>query len=255
MLMNTAIRSDVGCIRAINEDRAAVHHSDGGALLALLADGMGGHQAGDIASQTAIDVITTELGSLSTDAADSAWREAVLRAIEIANKAIYSRSQSSPQLSGMGTTVIAAALDERRLVIGSVGDSRAYLLRSGALNQLTEDHSLVGELLRSGQITPAEALDHPRRNVLTRALGTESHVDADIQLRDWQAGDILLICSDGLTNMMKEQEIVHILQEEGHLEGKADRLIERALEAGGDDNVTVVLVEHGQMGTDGRESE
>lgn len=253
--MNTSIRSDVGRIRSINEDRAAVHRNASGVMIALLADGMGGHQAGDIASQTAIDVVTAELGNLSVDMADSAWREAVLRAVESANRAIYERAQTNPDLSGMGTTMIAVVSDEQRLVIGSVGDSRAYLLRSGTLSQLTEDHSLVGELLRSGQITPAEAIDHPRRNVLTRALGTEFHVDADIQQRDWQAGDILLLCSDGLTNMMQEQEIAHILQQEDNLDSKADRLIERALEAGGDDNVTVVLIEHGLAGTDGRESE
>lgn len=242
--MNTAFRTDVGRIRTINEDRAAVKSDLSGVVLALLADGMGGHQAGDIASQTTIDVIIAELADIDPDMSASQWEYALQRAVEKANAVIYQQASKHTELSGMGTTVVAVIAAPDRMAIAHIGDSRAYVYHQGELRQLTDDHSLVNELLKSGQISEEEARIHPRRNVLTRALGTELAVETEICHADWEEGDILLLCTDGLTNMIDEETIVHILNSKASLEGKADRLVDRALQAGGDDNITVVLVEN-----------
>lgn len=250
--MNTAFRTDVGRIREINEDRAAVKQEASGVTLALLADGMGGHQAGDVASQTAIEVILDQLTDLTPEMTANQWEEALQRAVEKANFAIYRQASQQAELSGMGTTVVAAVTSPERLAIVHIGDSRAYLFHKGELQQLTDDHSLVNELLRSGQISADEARTHPRRNVLTRALGTQIAVEAEILHADWHEGDILLLCTDGLTNMVDDKTIVHILKNKASLAGKADRLVERALRAGGEDNITVVLVENNGPGKERR---
>jgi len=216
---------------------------------------MGGHQAGDIASQTTIDVIVKELAKLHPDMSIKEWEKSLVDAIENANSHIFAKASLNPELAGMGTTLVAALTTMNRLSIAHIGDSRAYLLHKGKLRQLTEDHSLVNELLKSGQITEEEASSHPRRNVLTRALGTENTVEADIRHTEWNHGDILLLCSDGLTNMIDEKAILHTLEETCSLERKADRLIELALQAGGDDNVTVVLVANDLTEKDRRASE
>lgn len=146
----------------------------------------------------------------------------------------------------MGTTLVALLAKPERALIAHVGDSRAYLLRGETLKQLTEDHSLVNELIRSGQISPEEAKGHPRRNVLTRALGTEPSVAPDLYELEWSAGDLLLLCTDGLTNMINEPDIFHTLRGEGDLDAKAERLVKQALDAGGDDNISVILVQNEQ---------
>ncbi len=245
--MNTVLRTNVGLIRTVNEDRAAIRSDLSGVTISLLADGMGGHQAGEVASQTAIDVLTRELSGIHAELPELELQAIIAHAFEQANAEIYRQAVSNSQMSGMGTTIVAAISDAIRLTIAHIGDSRAYLYRKGKLQQLTEDHSLVNELLKSGQITEQEASSHPRRNVLTRALGTDSVVTADIKHLEWAPGDLLLLCSDGLTNLVKEQVIIHTLRGSKTLEWKADRLIELALAGGGDDNVTVVLVAHEQL--------
>lgn len=242
--MRTAGRTDIGRIRLVNEDRALVLPQLGGITLAVVADGMGGHQAGDIASQMATQVIERELKSLDKNAATDELEQAVKTAIENANRSIYEYASTSEQYYGMGTTVVVAVATSDKLVIGHIGDSRAYMTRDGGLEQLTEDHSLVNELVRSGQITAEEASNHPRRNVLTRALGTESGVTADVKTFDWKEGDIVLLCSDGLSGYVEESAVREILYSSHPLEEKADMLVDKALEAGGDDNITVVLIEN-----------
>jgi serine/threonine protein phosphatase PrpC len=252
--MHTVLRTDVGRIRTINEDRAAVASDLSGVTLSLLADGMGGHQAGDVASQTAIDVLTRELRGLHSDLSSREWETAIHRAFERANAEIYAQASMHAQLSGMGTTGVVALSDHSRLTIAHIGDSRAYLVHKGKLMQLTEDHSLVNELLKSGQITDKEASTHPRRNVLTRALGTDIDIAVDIRHMEWESGDQLLLCSDGLTNMVNDKAILHTLTSNKNMEWKADRLIKLALDGGGDDNVTVVLVKHETPSSERRES-
>lgn len=240
--MKTAFRTDVGQVRTINEDRAIVGQLPCGLVMAVLADGMGGHQAGEVASQSAVDLLAGELSGLEGSLTPDELRERVLSAIAKANAEVYGQSVSRSDLTGMGTTLVVALAEPGRVIIAHVGDSRAYLLHGGELVQLTEDHSLVNELVRSGQISPEEAKGHPRRNVLTRALGTEPNVVPDVRELEWSAGDLLLLCTDGLTNMIDETAIFHTLRGEGDLKSKADSLVDQALKAGGDDNITVILV-------------
>lgn len=243
--MRIASRSDVGRIRSINEDRTTILPDCAGFTVAVVADGMGGHQAGDLASQMAIEAIREQLGSsLRASMTTEECGEALRMAIEKANEDIYRFAVGKEQYNGMGTTVVAALVAGDRLVIANIGDSRAYLANAEGFRQVTEDHSLVNVLLRTGQITEEEALHHPRKNILMRALGTEEHVEVDVFHRIWKEGDMLLLCSDGLSGLVGSEELQAILQSEEGIDGKADRLVQTALEAGGEDNITVVLLSH-----------
>ncbi|RXZ77017.1 Stp1/IreP family PP2C-type Ser/Thr phosphatase [Paenibacillaceae bacterium] len=241
--MITANRSDIGRIRLVNEDRASVELLDSGVTLAIVADGMGGHQAGDVASQLAVEAFREALchtaAETDIDSAKQVMRQAILQA----NEVVYDMASQNEQYHNMGTTVVAAMLFAEQAIIGHIGDSRAYKMRDSALTRLTEDHTLVNELVKNGQISPEEAANHPRRNVLTRALGTDQQVEVDVRVVPWKAEDLLLLCSDGLSNMLTEEQMLETLQiEELNLDEKADRLVELALHAGGDDNITVVLL-------------
>ncbi|PZE22877.1 Stp1/IreP family PP2C-type Ser/Thr phosphatase [Paenibacillus xerothermodurans] len=241
-MIKTASHTDVGRIRMVNEDRAVVQEDLNGFLLAIVADGMGGHQAGDVASQMAADIIQSELQPIPAGASMEERKRRLKMAVEHANEKIFSFAAERESYRGMGTTVVAVLADEQSVVIGHIGDSRAYRLNEEGIEQLTEDHSLVNELVKSGQITREEAGHHPRRNVLTRALGTEAAIEIDIQDVAWNPGDMLLLCSDGLSGLVSREELHRIAAADGGLEHKAGALVEAALEAGGDDNVTVVLV-------------
>lgn len=240
--MKTAGRTDIGRIRMVNEDRAQVLPEQNGVTVSIVADGMGGHQAGDTASQMAIETIAEELKSLSREMSIEQLGTAIRTAIELANQRIYQFASTREHYYGMGTTVVVTAATEQSLVIGHIGDSRAYKTEAAGLLQLTEDHSLVNELVRSGQITKEEADHHPRRNVLTRALGTEQAANVDVHHFDWSAGDMVLMCSDGLSGLVDDDMLFAILSGAGDLGSKVDQLVETALEAGGDDNITVVLM-------------
>ncbi len=242
--MEIAFRSDIGQRRTSNQDYTDAFTNRQNVTLALLADGMGGHQAGDLASRSTV----ADLGQLWQDSEltdpekVSSW---MVKHIQEENHVIYKKGQERPETTGMGTTVVAAALFADCYVIGHVGDSRAYLFRDGQLKQLTEDHSLVNELVRSGEITKEMAATHPRRNVLTRSVGMPGDVEVDVTEIAAVAGDILLLCSDGLTNMVSEADIQTVLHVDAPLAEKADTLIAAANEAGGVDNITVFLIAKG----------
>ncbi|PYI54346.1 Stp1/IreP family PP2C-type Ser/Thr phosphatase [Paenibacillus flagellatus] len=240
--MQTAHRTDAGLVRLINEDRAAVRDEWNGFTLAVVADGMGGHQAGEVASQMAIELVETEMRSVETDMTVDERKEAVRRAISTANDKVFEFASQQARYQGMGTTVVVALVTRYDIVIGHIGDSRAYLVSGDSIRQLTEDHSLVNELIKSGQITPEEANVHPLRNVVTRALGTDKQVEVDVYHNGWRPGDYLLLCSDGLSGLVGEPELYAIVADRRALSWKVDRLVQRALEEGGGDNITVVLL-------------
>lgn len=245
--MKVAYRSDIGRIRLVNEDRGWTEIMDSGLAVAIVADGMGGHQAGEVASQLAVDTFREALlgttATLSMDERKLLIRQAILQA----NEVIFDMASRNNQYHNMGTTVVAALLQPENGVIGHIGDSRAYKWRDGVLSQLTEDHTLVNELVKSGQISLEEAAVHPRRNVLTRALGTDELVEVEVRGISWKPGDLLLLCSDGLINMVSIQEMTETLSRDDlDLDAKADKLIQLALQAGGDDNITVVLLHHAE---------
>ncbi|TBL78337.1 Stp1/IreP family PP2C-type Ser/Thr phosphatase [Paenibacillus thalictri] len=240
--MNIAFKTDIGRVRAVNEDSVLVRHDVGGYALAIVADGMGGHQAGDLASQMAIDMIREELRPIHTGMSKEQCKQAIQAAIENANRDIFEFASNREEYHGMGTTVVAVAASGDYAVIGHVGDSRAYKINSESMEQLTEDHSLVNELVKSGQITREEASHHPRRNVVTRALGTEPTIKVDVLELNWQQGDMLLLCSDGLSSLVRSDVIFDIVLADSGLEDKVERLVGEALAAGGDDNISVILI-------------
>lgn len=244
--MLTANRSNIGRVRHVNEDHAWVGQLPGGITLAIVADGMGGHQAGDVASRLAVESFRSMLERQHerSEVSQQEGKMLLRQAIAEANEKVYEMASRNERYHSMGTTVVAAMLGGGSAVIGHVGDSRAYRVSKERLSLLTEDHSLVNELLKSGQLSQEEAANHPRKNVLTRAIGTDAHVEIDVQSLPWSSEDLLLLCSDGLTNMVGEEQILAVLaQESDDLGAKADQLIQQALEAGGDDNVTVVLLQ------------
>lgn len=241
--LRTALRSHVGKVRQVNEDQAWSGALDGGVTVAIVADGMGGHRAGDVASGLAVDSIVASLQAWKREDAVSDKSELVREWIRKANDVVFETASLNEQYHNMGTTVVLAIIDGNDGWIGHIGDSRAYRYREGELSQLTEDHTLVNELAKSGQLSPEEAATHPRRNVLTRALGTDRDVEADVRSFDWQPGDRLVLCSDGLSGLVEQAHLLKAMEDnDADLEEQADRLIGLALDAGGDDNVTVVLV-------------
>jgi PPM family protein phosphatase len=234
--------SDPGRKRRRNEDSHVVDPP-----LFVVADGMGGAQAGEVASRLA-----TAAFREFHEADELAPGERLEAIIQEANRRIFERAQGDTGLSGMGTTVTAALLAGDDLTIGHVGDSRAYRIREGVLEQLTQDHSLVADLIRSGQLTPEEAEGHPQRSVITRVLGTDPDVDIDVFVVEAKSGDLFLICSDGLTSMVSEDAILKAVRKGESLEQTARALIKEANKRGGEDNITVVLfrVEEGGAGLD-----
>jgi PPM family protein phosphatase len=237
MILRTAAQTDVGQRRRGNEDRFAVDRELG---LSLVADGMGGHSAGQVASALAADAVLAALRERKGD--DSASAAEKLRgAIEDANRAIYASARETEEYSGMGTTVVALLVEGSRVAVAHVGDSRAYRVRRGRIRQLTDDHSIVGELLRRHEITPDDAREHPHRHVLTRALGVRGHVQPDLAELTLSRGDLFVLCSDGLTNHVEDHEIAKLVSEAEDLEAGCNALIELANHRGGEDNITVAL--------------
>jgi protein phosphatase len=223
--------SDPGRKRRRNEDSYVLEPP-----LFVVADGMGGAQAGEVASRLAASAFREY-----HDADDLAPEERVTAIVQEANRRIYDRATGDRTVSGMGTTLTAALVSDGTITIGHVGDSRAYRLRNGALEQLTDDHSLVADLVRGGRLSPEEADLHPQRSVITRALGTDPEVDVDTITVDAEAGDLFLLCSDGLTSMIGDDEIERILRDAGSLDDAAAQLVRAANSSGGEDNITVVL--------------
>jgi protein phosphatase len=239
-LVQVAGLTDPGRVRRRNEDAFV-----SAPPLFAVADGMGGAQAGEVASRLAAAAFH------DYHEADALDPEARLRSIiQEANRRIYARASTDPHASGMGTTITAALASGARVAVGHVGDSRAYLVRDGKLEQLTQDHSLVADLVRSGRLTPEEAEIHPQRSVITRALGTDSAVLVDSFSIEAKAGDVYLLCSDGLTTMLDEETVQRIVLETQDLQEVAKRLVEAANHNGGEDNVTVVLFALAEAGED-----
>jgi len=228
-----AARTDTGRARSANEDSYWVRSP-----LFVLADGMGGAQAGEVASRTAVEVFA-ESGGLPDG--PGTYEERLAALVAQANVQVHAQAQSDEQFAGMGTTLTVAYVGEDDLAIAHVGDSRFYVLRDGELSQLTDDHSLVGELVRRGQISAEEAEDHPQRSIITRALGIEGDVVVDHFSWPVRDGDIFLLCSDGLTGMVPDTKVAQIIAGAPSLNAAAQELIAAANEAGGRDNITVIL--------------
>lgn len=233
--MRVCHRTHQGLVRASNQDNWLAQ-----APLYGVADGMGGHKGGETASRVALQVFQNAIGRKTPDA------EALRMAVEAANRRVYDMSAHDESLSGMGTTMSMIWQDNTRLLIAHVGDSRIYRLREGKLRQMTDDHSFVAELVRNNIITPEMAKNHPQRNIITRAVGVDPYVEVDLLEEESEPGDIWLICSDGLHGMVEDEEIQTVLSTM-ELEEAAERLMSRALENGGHDNITFVLLSHTEV--------
>ena len=239
--MHVAARSDVGMVRSGNEDSFFAHATKDGGLF-IVADGMGGHAAGEVASEMAVQIVSRELNELRVLTGQPP-RDRVAESIRNANRAIYERTIAESDKQGMGTTVSVLMVAGARWLIGQVGDSRIYLLRDGALTQLTKDHSYVQEQVDAGLLTPEQARYHPYSNVITRCVGAGEEVEADTFQGDFRAGDVFLVCSDGLTGMVDDRRLQQLLLSRASAGRIVDALIAEANYRGGLDNVTAVVVQ------------
>jgi protein phosphatase len=249
MLLTFGSKTDVGRKRHHNEDCCLIDPRLG---LFLVCDGMGGRNAGEVASSMAVEIIQKHIreasrnGNLSfigePDEKFSAQTNRLASAIRLANQVINGAAKSKPDQSGMGTTVVSGMVGGGVLSVAHAGDSRMYLIRGGKAQPLTADHSLVAELVRRGKMTEEEAAASSQKNIITRALGVEETIDVELDEQPIMSGDVLLLCSDGLTRYLKPDEFVKVLRTAKDLQEGAERLVELANEAGGEDNVTVILV-------------
>jgi protein phosphatase len=238
--------TDTGRRRRQNEDAFVCDPP-----LFAIADGMGGAQAGEVASRLAT-------GALKERGAETGGEHRIVDLIQEANRRVYDRSSSDPNTSGMGTTITVALVEDEHVAFGHVGDSRAYLIRDARMEQLTEDHSLVNELLKTGRLSREEAEMHPQRSVITRALGTDPDVDVDTFSVAAQTGDLFLLCSDGLTDMVSEGSILDLVERHREdIDGALRALVKEANRGGGEDNITVVAFEisDGTLARDGETRE
>lgn len=237
--MDYAFLTDIGKLRRQNED--SVYINDKKLSFAIVADGMGGHKAGEIASRMAVDTIKSSLNrGRITD--KTKIDDKLRKAFELANKKIYDYAEENSKLMGMGTTTVVAVIHNGKLTVANVGDSRAYIIKDNEIRQISEDHSYVWQLVMKGEITENQARRHPKRNYITRAMGTEKNVPVDVFSEEWNGGTVLL-CSDGLSGLLDNYEMRNIVNEAESLQEAAEKLVSLANERGGNDNISVALME------------
>ena len=239
MILRAAASTDVGLQRQANEDRYAMAPDLG---LYLVADGMGGHRAGQVASEMAAEAAIRAVEALQGSAVSPA--EKLRHAVACSNREIHTSALNQPELRGMGTTLVAILVTDDRLALAHVGDSRAYLIRNRRIRRLTDDHSVVGELLRRQQISEADAREHPHRHVLTRALGVRKNAVPDLAELTPQAGDVVLMCSDGLTAHLSDEEMLAQVLTTEDPQAACELLVGSANERGGVDNTTVLIIRY-----------
>ncbi len=244
MIYKYCSQTDPGLMRENNEDAASFDEASG---IAVLADGMGGYNAGEVASSMAASIITTEMSRWLGEAGPSATVQDIRRALEIcvgnANTAVFRAANANAHYAGMGTTLVTAVFRGKDLVIGHIGDSRCYRLRGGEMQQITKDHSLLQEQIDAGLLTPEQAEQSVNKNLVTRALGVDDAVLLEIHEHTVTPGDTYLMCSDGLSDMVRDPEIARVLQLPMPLEQRAKALVDTANAHGGRDNITVLLVQ------------
>jgi len=236
--------TDRGKVRNHNEDAGGIFYNLSGQFLAIIADGMGGHQAGDVASQMATSIMEeqwNQKNKLHSPEETENWLSTVISEI---NHSIYSHGMQKEEFQGMGTTAVIAICTEEFLTIAHIGDSRCYMLSGTRFNQITEDHSLVNELVRSGQISKDDAEQHPRKNVLLKALGTEELITPDMESMSWEPGNKLLLCSDGLTNKVSDEELEDLISSEKKIEEIGGNMIQLANDRGGEDNISLIIIHY-----------
>lgn len=238
--MKTFSKTDIGMVREVNQDYVYVSDSPIGKLpnLFVVADGMGGHKAGEFASRFTVEVVREELANSSEDGPEAMIRQAITSA----NQKLLETARQDSKLEGMGTTLVVATVIERTLYFANVGDSRLYLLNDD-IKQISKDHSLVQEMVRLGGIKQEDAKHHPDKNIITRAIGAKDKVEIDFYEYRLKKGDIILMCTDGLCNMVEDDEMLRIVKSSRDVVEAVERLIERANQNGGNDNIGVVVAD------------
>ncbi|MBO5349104.1 MAG: Stp1/IreP family PP2C-type Ser/Thr phosphatase [Clostridia bacterium] len=240
--MEAFASTDIGRIREMNQDSYYISNENDEIKLYIVADGMGGYKGGEIASKLAIEASKNYICNNFAEIKKEKEQilELIKNAVEYANMVVYEKSKENEELTGMGTTIDVCLIYSNRAYIGHVGDSRVYRLRKEFFRKLTVDHSYVEQLVKEGNITKEEAYNHPKKNMLTKALGCTAFVEPDVMVKGFQKDDILLMCSDGLTNMLKDSKIYEIIKENPKEASK--KLVEKANELGGYDNITAVII-------------
>ncbi len=240
-MLKTFSITDIGVMRKVNQDYIYTSEQPVGHLpnLFLVADGMGGHNAGDYASKVTVETIVEHIAA----SAESDPVKVLGEAIRQANRLVRSLAGQSPEMDGMGTTVVAASCDGNRLSVANVGDSRLYVVNDREIRQITRDHSWVDEMVLRGGIRREDARNHPKKNIITRAVGAEEEIQADFFNVQLNGGDIVLMCTDGLTNMLEDERIRMIMAQASDLVEKTENLVRAANDNGGRDNISVILIE------------
>jgi PPM family protein phosphatase len=261
--MRSAGKSDIGLVRKVNEDDflclklndlLELENPAADLYLCIVADGMGGRNAGEVASSMAVHEIVEFIKEkyinvlMEQDISEEKIFDLIKSAIYYSNEKIYKKSILNSEYVGMGTTLSMVFIMNNNLYYGHVGDSRIYLIRKNEITKLTEDHSLVAELVKQGTIKPEEAFSHPQKNIITRALGTEYDIEADLGKQVIENGDYLLLCTDGLSNLIKDDEIMELVIAAEDVEQACENLINKAKENGGFDNITVVVIHNNKGG-------
>lgn len=242
--MKIVAKTDIGLVRTSNQDSYAAGELPGSVAWAVVCDGMGGAAGGNCASSTAVKLISERISSsYRSGMSGNSIKNMLTSAIVAANISVYDMGQANSDLTGMGTTVVVAIIADESVYIAHVGDSRAYILSDGKLNQLTKDHSFVQEMVDSGRLTPDEAKDDPRKNIITRALGVSEELRVDFCQEYISENEVLILCTDGLTNYVEPHEIYELTSDSKFYE-YAERLVNRANHNGGGDNVTVVTMSY-----------
>ncbi len=231
--------TDIGKLRQQNEDNVFINETQ--PYMIVVADGMGGHNAGEVASKMAIEVVATKLAKIKKTKRKTNCEDKIRDAFVSANKKIYDYAEENSKLMGMGTTLVVALIHDDRLYVGNVGDSRAYIIKDNDIRQISVDHSYVWQLVIKGEITEQQAKRHPKRNYITRAMGTEESILVDTFSEEWTGGTVL-VCSDGLSNLVDNWEMRDIVAETGDLHEAAKKLIDLANQRGGNDNISVALM-------------
>ncbi|HLS20708.1 MAG TPA: Stp1/IreP family PP2C-type Ser/Thr phosphatase [Bacillota bacterium] len=236
--------TDRGLIRTHNEDAGGIFYNKSGQLLAVIADGMGGHKAGDIASQLAVSLMQEKWLKEKETTSPEQTEKWLTDTIAALNVTIYERSLEHENFNSMGTTIVSAIVTDDYVTVAHIGDSRCYIYNENGFTQVTEDHSLVNELMRSGQISKADAKNHPRKNIVLKALGTEKEELADVQTMSWEKNNKLLLCSDGLTDKVMDDELAKLIAQDEQVDTIGQQMIDLANDRGGEDNISLVIVNY-----------
>lgn len=242
--MQAVFKTDKGKVRPHNEDNGGIFTNGAGNILAIVADGMGGHNAGEVASEIAVEHFKERWSAIDNEISPTDAENWFKENISAVNKRILEHAAKNTKCEGMGTTIVAAICTEQFATVTNIGDSRCYLLNEQGLSQVTEDHSFVNELVKTGQISPEDAKHHPRKNIVLKAVGSDPEIEVDTKTITWEQGDKILLCSDGLSDKVSKEEMIDVLNSSELMHVKAEQLIKYANEYGGEDNISLAIVDY-----------